>query len=77
MTRLPRRLIFIFVAAVALIAAAGFGASIAWTRYTASLGPLDLAASREGSTIVVDRDGPAAQALHFARRTLAAAGDHA
>ena len=26
-------------------------------RYTASLGPLDLAASREGSTIVVDRDG--------------------
>ncbi len=57
MTRLPRRLIFIFVAAVALIAAAGFGASLAWTRYTASLGPLDLAASREGSTIVVDRDG--------------------
>ena len=58
MTRLPRRLIFIFVApAVALIAAAGFGASFAWTRYTASLGPLDLAASREGSTIVVDRDG--------------------
>ena len=57
MTRLPRRLIFIFVAAVALIAAAGFGASIAWTRYTASLDPLDLAASREGSTIVVDRDG--------------------
>ena len=59
MTRLPRRLIFIFVAAVAvaLIAVAGFGASFAWTRYTASLGPLDLAASREGSTIVVDRDG--------------------
>ena len=43
--------------AVALIAAAGLGASVAWTRYTASLGPLDLAASREGSTIVVDRDG--------------------
>ena len=56
-TRLPRRLTFIFVAAVALIAAAGVGASLAWTRYTASLGPLDLAASREGSTIVVDRDG--------------------
>ena len=36
---------------------AGLGASFAWTRYTASLGPLDLAASREGSTIVVDRDG--------------------
>src|SRR3984885_1814802 len=45
------------MAAVALLAAAGFGASIAWTRYTASLGSLDLAASREGSTIVVDRDG--------------------
>ena len=42
---------------LALVASAGFGASLAWTRYTASLGPLDLAASREGSTIVVDRDG--------------------
>ncbi len=58
MTRLPRRLVFISIAtALALIAATGFGASFAWTRYTASLGPLDLAASREGSTIVVDRDG--------------------
>src|SRR5271156_4776702 len=36
---------------------AGLGASFAWKRYPASLGPLDLAASREGSTIVVDRDG--------------------
>src|SRR5580704_3606447 len=45
------------MAAVALLAAAGFGAPIVWTRYTASLDPLDLAASREGSTIVVDRDG--------------------
>src|SRR6202044_1044122 len=55
----PHRLIFIFVAAaaLALLAAAGFGASFAWARYVASLGPLDLAASREGSTIVVDRDG--------------------
>ncbi len=32
-------------------------ANLAWTRYAASLGPLDLAASREGSTLVVDRDG--------------------
>jgi penicillin-binding protein 1C len=56
-TRLPRRLIFIFISAVALIVAAGFGASAVWKRYTASLGPLDLATSREGSTIVVDRDG--------------------
>jgi penicillin-binding protein 1C len=54
----PRRFIVIaLAAALALIAAAGFGAFFAWTRYTASLGPLDLAASREGSTIVVDRDG--------------------
>jgi penicillin-binding protein 1C len=57
-TRLPRRLIVIALAALlALVAAAGFGASFAWNRYAASLGPLDLAASREGSTIVVDRDG--------------------
>jgi penicillin-binding protein 1C len=54
----PRRFIVIaLAAALALTAAAGFGAFFAWTRYTASLGPLDLAASREGSTIVVDRDG--------------------
>ncbi len=57
MTRLPRRLAFVFAASLALVAAAGIGASFAWSRYTASLGPLDLAASREGSTIVVDRDG--------------------
>src|SRR5580658_5987528 len=36
---------------------AGLGASFAWTRYTSSLDPLDFAAPREGSTIVVDRDG--------------------
>src|ERR1700749_1323420 len=56
MTRLPR-LAVVFAAALTLIAAAGFGASVAWKRYTASLGKLDRAASREGSTIVVDRDG--------------------
>src|SRR3984957_13292995 len=56
--RVPRRLLFISLAALlALITTAGFGASFAWTRYVASLGPLDLAASREGSTIVADRDG--------------------
>src|SRR6185437_13391108 len=55
--RLPRRLTFVFAAALALVTAAGFGAPLAWSRYTASLGPLDLAASLEGSTIVVDRDG--------------------
>jgi penicillin-binding protein 1C len=55
--RLPRLPIFFFAAALALIAGSGFGAALAWNRYEASLGPLDLTASREGSTIVVDRDG--------------------
>jgi penicillin-binding protein 1C len=57
MTRLPRRVTFVFAVALAVVIAAAFGVSVAWTRYAASLGPLDLAASREGSTIVVDRDG--------------------
>jgi penicillin-binding protein 1C len=56
-TRFPRRVAFVFAAALALVTVAGVGASVAWNRYAASLGPLDLAASREGSTIVVDRDG--------------------
>jgi penicillin-binding protein 1C len=55
--RPSRLLAFVFAAALVLIAAAGFGASVVWKRYMASLGPLDLATSREGSTIVVDRDG--------------------
>jgi penicillin-binding protein 1C len=55
--RLPRPFAFFFAAALVLTAAAGFGASVVWKHYTASLGPLDLATSREGSTIVVDRDG--------------------
>ena len=71
----PRHIIITLAAALALVTAAGFGASFAWSRYTASLGPLDLAASREGSTIVVDRDGRLLQALHHARRALAPAGD--
>jgi len=49
--------LFVFAAALALIAAAGVGASLAWSRYTENLGPLDLGPSREDSTIVVDRDG--------------------
>jgi penicillin-binding protein 1C len=55
--RLPRPFAFFFAAALVLTAAAGFGASVVWKHYTASLSPLDLATSREGSTIVVDRDG--------------------
>ncbi len=57
MIRPPRLLAFVFAAALALVAAARFGAPFFWNRYTASLGPLDVAASLGGSTIVVDRDG--------------------
>src|SRR5580698_11050652 len=55
--RLPRLLFISIAAALVLIPAAGFSASLAWKRYVASLGPLGFVASREGSTIVVDRDG--------------------
>ena len=54
--RLPRPIV-LALAAAAVLLAASLAAGVAWTRYAASLGPLDLAASREGSTIVVDRDG--------------------
>ncbi len=50
-------MVIALAATLAFVIAAGFGAAVAWKRYTASLGPLDLAASREGSTIVIDRDG--------------------
>ena len=53
----PSRLLLALAATLGVIAAATFGASVAWERYTASLGPLDLGPSREGSTLVVDRDG--------------------
>ena len=52
-----RRAALIALAAATFLLASCLVASLAWTRYTASLGPLDLSASREGSTIVVDRDG--------------------
>src|SRR5271165_2496871 len=51
------RPILITLAAAALLLAASLALGGAWTRYSASLGPLDLASSREGSTVVVDRDG--------------------
>ncbi len=54
--RLGRPVAFVFAAAAVLLSAT-LAASLAWSRYVASLGPLDLAASREGSTIVVDRNG--------------------
>ena len=52
-----RRILFLALAALMLAAAAGTATALVWSRYEASLGPLDLAASREGSTVVVDRDG--------------------
>ena len=55
MTR--RRPLFLALVAFALVAATGLAATFAWSRYEASLGTIDLAASREGSTVVVDRDG--------------------
>jgi penicillin-binding protein 1C len=54
--RLRRPLLLALVAAMLLLAA-GLGATLVWARYAASLGPIDLMSSREGSTIVVDRDG--------------------
>ncbi|MBV8106347.1 MAG: transglycosylase domain-containing protein, partial [Hyphomicrobiales bacterium] len=55
--RLTRPVLITLAAVVALALVAGVGATIAWPRYVASLGPIDLMASREGSTVVVDRDG--------------------
>jgi penicillin-binding protein 1C len=55
--RIPRPILLAFAAALALLLAASLAAGVAWTRYAASLPLLDLAASREGSTIVVDRGG--------------------
>jgi penicillin-binding protein 1C len=51
------RLTLVALAAPILAFVAGVAVNLAWSRYVASLGPLDLEASRQGSTIVVDRDG--------------------
>ncbi len=56
MTR-PNRPLLIALAALALVLAASLAAAISWPRYVASLGPIDLMASCEGSTVVVDRNG--------------------
>ncbi len=55
MIRLRRQVLSVLAALVLVVA--GVAAIGGWSRYAASLGPIDLAASREGSTIVVDRDG--------------------
>jgi penicillin-binding protein 1C len=47
----------VLLALAALVLVAGVVASVGWTQLVASFGPIDLAASREGSTIVIDRDG--------------------
>jgi penicillin-binding protein 1C len=52
-----RRAALLALAAAAFVLAASLAAGVASSRYVASLAPLDLAASREGSTIVVDRNG--------------------
>src|SRR5208337_4777059 len=51
------RFSLVALAVVTLAAAAELATTLSWSRYETSLGPLDLAASREGSTVVVDRDG--------------------
>jgi penicillin-binding protein 1C len=55
--RLTRPLAIALVAFLALAFVAGVATTIVWPRYVAGLGPIDLEASREGSTVVVDRDG--------------------
>ncbi len=55
--RSRRTLLVAFAAGAILFAAISVAASLAWSRYETSLPTLDLAASREGSTVVVDRDG--------------------
>jgi penicillin-binding protein 1C len=57
MPRLSRTLLVALAAVAVLVAAAGVSATLAWQDYEASLPPVDLAASLEGSTMVVDRDG--------------------
>ncbi|RBP00871.1 penicillin-binding protein 1C [Roseiarcus fermentans] len=52
-----RGLVLAIAAPLLLVLVSALAAGLAWTRYAASLPPLDLAASREGSTLVVDRDG--------------------
>jgi penicillin-binding protein 1C len=57
MARLARPVILALAAVATLATAVALASAFAWARFEANLGPLDLLASREGSTIVVDRDG--------------------
>jgi len=47
----------LFATLGSLVVVVGLGGPAAWDSYVHSLGPLDLASSRLGSTMVVDRDG--------------------
>jgi len=47
----------VFGTLAALVFAFGLGIPGAWNAFRDSLGPLDIASAREGSTLVVDRDG--------------------
>ena len=56
--RRQRHTLPIALAVCALVVAfASIAFILAWSRYETSLPPLDLAASREGSALVIDRDG--------------------
>jgi penicillin-binding protein 1C len=56
MTPLASR-VSLAISAALFVVVAGVAIVLACSRYKASLGPIDLAAGRDGSTVVVDRDG--------------------
>ena len=61
-----RRLAVAAAIVTGLAVAGGLGAKLAWARYQKSLGPIDLMAAREGSTVVTDRDGRLLRAFTLA-----------
>src|ERR1700733_5482124 len=50
----------------ALIFVLGLAVPAAWSQYLQQLGPIDLTSARQGSTIVVDRDGRLLRAFTLA-----------
>ena len=55
-----------FAIAGAFVFTLGLALPGAWISYKQSLGPIDLAAARDGSTIVVDREGRLLRAFTLA-----------
>jgi penicillin-binding protein 1C len=49
--------VFLALSAALFLVVAGAAITLAWSRYEAGLGPIDLAAGVEGSIVVIDRDG--------------------